>query len=72
MSNYKYDVIGADLDYGVKKHPISDIMNIGFNIIKAEPCMLADCWWFRSDTDVKEIPPYIIKLSDDFKFSDER
>lgn len=71
MKNYRYDVIGADQS-GVKEHPQKQMMNLGFNIIKAEPVIIADCWWFRVDNEIENVPEYLYLMRDDFKFSDEK
>lgn len=72
MKNLRYDVISADLDYGVKMHPQTDMLRLGYNLIKSEPVMIADCWWFRVSNQISNPPPYIDELPDDFKFSDEK
>lgn len=72
VKNYCYDVISADLDYKVHKHPQQDMRDLGFIIKKSEPCQLADCWWFRVEKEPDNIPGYITEMSHGFKFSDER
>lgn len=71
MKNYRYDLIGASVKYGVNKHPQQDMIDLGFNIIKSEPVPIADCWWFRVSNEIEYVPPYITELSKDFMFSDE-
>ena len=73
MKNYNYDVIGADIDFHVAKHPIQDIKDLGFHIIKAEAFPIVDCWIFRVDNEneVVNIPAYIRPVSDNFKFTGE-
>lgn len=71
MKNYKYDIIGANIDYGVKIHPQADMAKLGFKIIKAEPVPIADCWWFRVSNSIDFIPGYLTELPDTFLFSDE-
>jgi len=71
IKNYRYDVMGADMFYNVHEHPQVQIKKLGFNIIKAEAVPIADCWWFRSDSEVEELPGYIREMPDDFKFSGE-
>lgn len=72
MKNLRYDVIGADIDYGVKLHPQNDMMRLGYNVIKSEPVPIGDCWWFRVENDIENRPGYLHDLKDDFLFSDEQ
>ena len=72
VKNYWYDLIGADLNYGINEHPQRQMRKLGFHFIKSEPVSIADCWWFRVDEEPNIIPGYITRLGDDFKFSDER
>jgi hypothetical protein len=69
--NYRYDVIGAYFD-GVKEHPQTQMKKLGYEIIKSEPVLIADCWWFRVSNKIKNTPIYLSKMGNDFKFSDER
>lgn len=71
LKNYKYDIMAAGLVYGIEVHPQLQIENLGFHIVKAEPCPIADSWFFRTDSFVQNIPNYVEELPDDFKFSDE-
>lgn len=71
MKNYRYDIIGASLDYGVKEHPQIQMKNLGYKVIKSEPVPIADCWWFRVDNEINKVPGYLYLMSNDFKFSDE-
>lgn len=71
MKNYRYDVIGAHYD-GVSEHPQRQMKNLGYKIIKSEPVSIADCWWFRVENEIDNIPSYLYQMGDDFKFSDER
>ena len=71
MKHYRYDIIGADLDAGIKEHPQSQMKNLGFKLIKSEPVPIADCWWFRVENEIENIPSYLTLMPDDFKFSGE-
>lgn len=71
MINYRYDVIGASMA-GVKEHPQVDMRNLGYKVIKAEPVMIADCWWFRVESEIDDTPNYLYRMKDNFKFSSER
>ena len=71
LKNYRYNVTEAGLLYGIETHPQLQIKNLGFHIVKAEPCTVAESWFFRTDSLVQNIPNYIHELQDDFKFSDE-
>lgn len=71
MKHYKYDLIGASLDAGVKEHPQIDMRNLGYKVIKSEPVSVADCWWFRVENEIDDTPSYLSPMGDDFKFSDE-
>lgn len=71
IKNYRYCLITADVDCGVSEHPQKVMKDLGFHVIKAEPVPIADCWWFRVDNEIKNVPKYLKQLSDDMKFSDE-
>lgn len=71
MKNYKYDLIGADIDCGIKEHPQVQMKKLGVKVIKSEPVPIADCWWFRTETEINPLPKYLREMSDNFKFSDE-
>ena len=71
MKNYCYDLIAAHLD-PIKEHPQIQMKKLGFNVIKSEPVPIADCWWFRVDNEIANVPRYLYLMQDDFKFSDER
>lgn len=71
MKNYRYDIIGASLDYGINEHPQIQMKNLGYKVVKSEPVPIADCWWFRVDNEIENVPDYLYSMSDDFKFSDE-
>lgn len=64
-------MIGAEIDYGVSKHPQVQMRKLGFHVIKSEPFPIGDCWWFRVDNDIENFPEYLYEMRDDFKFSDE-
>lgn len=71
MKNYRYDIIGADLDAGVREHPQAQMKKLGYKLIKSEPVPIADCWLFRVENEIENTPSYLIPLNDDCKFSDE-
>lgn len=71
MVNLRYDIIGADLDHGVRQHPQQQMKELGLNVVKSEPCPIADCWFFRVTNDSKNLPGYLTILSENFKFADE-
>lgn len=70
MKHYRYDLISAYLD-GVKEHPQAVMEKLG-KIIKCESCPIADCWVFRMEKEIYQLPNYLRELDDDFKFTDER
>ena len=72
MYHYRYDVIAADIDYGIKKHPQQDLIDRGLHWTKAEPFSIADCWIFRFEKPIENPPFYLARIRDDFKFSDEK
>jgi hypothetical protein len=72
MKNYRYDMIGADLDYNIHEHPQAQMKKLGFKLIKSEPVPVADCWWFKVENEIENVPGYLDLMLDDFKFSDER
>ena len=71
IKNYRYDLICADLEYHVDKHPQVQMKELGFNVIRSEPVPIADCWWFRVDNEIPIPPKYLRELPDTFRFSDE-
>lgn len=72
MFNYRYDLISADLDYKIHKHPQQDLLDRNLQWIKCEPCSVADCWFFRFNTAIENPPPYLTRISDNWRFADER
>ena len=72
MKNYRYDMIGAFLEHNIQMHPQEDMKRLGFKLLKSEPVSIADCWWFRVENEIENVPDYLDELSEDFKFSDER
>ena len=44
----------------------------GYKWVKSEPFSIADCWIFRFQNKLENPPKYLQRISDDFKFSDER
>lgn len=71
MKHYRYDMIGADLDYHIQEHPQAQMNKLGLKVIKSEPVPIGDCWWFRTENSLSDLPGYLSEMSDDFKFSDE-
>ena len=71
MYNYRYDCMSAELEYNIEKHPQQDLIDRDLNYIKSEPFPIIDCWIFRFDHILDNPPPYLIRISDNFKFSDE-
>ena len=71
MKNYRYDVIGAYMK-GIKDHPQEQMKKLGYEVIKSEPVIIADCWWFRVKNKFRIKPSYLRDMGKDFKFSDER
>lgn len=71
MYHYVYWMLTADLDCGISKHPQDQMRELGFDVVKCEPVTIADCWWFRTTNKIAHLPPYLKRLKDDFKFSDE-
>ena len=66
-----YNVISAWYDYNTDKHPQADMIELGYKLLKSEPCSVADCWFFRvDDENVKSVPKYIADCN--WIFSDER
>ena len=53
MKNLMYNLITADLDYGVKLHPQIDMKQLGYEVIKSEPVPIGDCWWFRVKNEIE-------------------
>lgn len=71
MKNYRYSLRGAVL-IGVDKHPQMQMKILGYEVVKSEPCPIADCWFFRTTNEIENQPDYITKLDDDFKFAYEQ
>lgn len=71
MKHYRYDMISANLNAGVKEHPQIQMKNLGYKVVKSEPVPIADCWWFRVENEIENTPNYLYKMRDDFRFSDE-
>jgi hypothetical protein len=70
MKNYfvRYDLIGADLEHNIHKHPQKQMRileeELNFKVIGSEPVSIADCWmfWLESDNENLELPDYITVL----------
>lgn len=71
IKNYRYDLIGAVLDYHINAHPQEQMKKLGFHVVKCEPFPIGDCWWFRVGNIVSDVPGYLHEMKDTFKFSDE-
>ena len=71
MPNYRYDIIDA-MEHGVTDSPCNVIDGLGFEVTKFEGVPVYDLIWFRARNEVKDLPPYIRPLGNDFLFSDER
>lgn len=69
MCHYRYDLISADIDWGVRVHPQQDLKDRGYSWIASEPFAIADCWIFRFDKELDNPPGYLTRISDDFRFS---
>lgn len=63
MKKYRYDIICADLVYGVKEHPEKQMKKLGFNVIESEPIPIADCWIFEVSNDIENVPEYLVEVS---------
>ena len=70
MQNLRYNLLDA-YSNGVFENPFDVMCKLGFDI-KSEGVPVYDCIWVRIKNTVDKLPPYIDRLSDDFKFSDER
>ena len=66
-----YDVIGASMhsNKAYREHPQKVMKDLGFKLIKSEPCMIADCWLFEVEDNNIELPPFLEEWN--FKFNDE-
>ena len=71
MKNYRYDMIGATYYYDIINHPQTQMKSLGYEVIKSEPVLAEDCWWFRVSNEIENVPEYLHLMSDDFKFTDE-
>ena len=72
MYNYRYELYNADIDYKINKHPQQDLIDRGLIWIKSEPFSIADCWIFRFEKPINNPPPYLVRINDNVKFSDEK
>lgn len=71
MANYCYCLQTAAYN-GVKIKPWDEIKKLGFNVIKGEGSAIYEQITFRTTNEIDNLPEHIYKLSDDYKFSDER
>lgn len=62
MKKYRYDLICAGLDYGIKEHPQKQMKKLGFNVVESEPIPIADCWIFEVNNDIDNIPEYLVEI----------
>lgn len=70
MKGYRYDIIGAELNCGVKDHPQKVMKDLGFKVVKCEPVPIADCWLFKVENEIDEVPSYLTELNDLSFFDD--
>lgn len=66
----RYDYVGADIDYGVKDHPITNMKNMGYKILQCEPFPIGDCYFFKVEKVIKPLAPYLSIMKKDW-FSKE-
>lgn len=62
MKKYRYDLICAGLNYGIKEHPQKQMKKLGFNVVESEPIPIADCWIFEVNNDIDNIPEYLVEV----------
>lgn len=68
MKHYRYDVLTADIDFGVKLHPQKDMARLGFKVVDSVPVSVAATWIFRVENEIDNMPPYLVDIGDDYKF----
>lgn len=54
-----YDLIGANVICRVMTHPEEQMKKLGFRIIEAIPCPIADSWLFTVENLVEPLEPYL-------------
>ena len=62
-----YDVIGADIECGIKQHPQKQMRELGYTILDATPQSIADGWEFTVDKFIEPLPPYLRKIRYDIE-----
>ena len=69
MKALKYSFYEAPLNI----HPRKDMERLGYEIVKAIPQPIGDCWWFLVKNDVETKVPYIYEMDMEVfnKFSSE-
>ena len=60
---YRYDIIGADVDYGIKMRPKDDMKRMGFDVRKSEASSFGECWFFMVTGGPDVIPGYLHEIS---------
>lgn len=69
LDYFRYDMIGADIDYGVSVHPQEQMERLGYELVRCEPVPIADCWIFEVIKDDSIDPPgYLDRLEGGFDF----
>ena len=71
VKNYRC-CLDTAIECKIDEHPQRQMKKLGFHVIKSEPVPIGDCWWFRVDNKINDIPPYLFELNDNFKFSGEK
>ena len=69
MYYYSYDIVKAELEYGVRVIAPIKMKQLGFTVIKSEPDAVDDVWWFATENTICKYPPYINQLNNEIKFT---
>lgn len=56
-----YCILTADMECGIRKHPIEQMEQLGYKILDAVPQSIGDGWEFTVDKFIEPLPPYLRK-----------
>ena len=56
---YRYDMIGANLDCHVNKHPQQDMKDRGYQFVCSAAFPLGEFWYFFTEYELADTPSYL-------------
>lgn len=63
-----FDLMTAQLDYGVTERADEHMRKLGYEIIGAVPQSVGDCWWFTVREIIEPLPEYLRPMKYNFNY----